>query len=54
MHGFPWKNDYQFSFIFENGKIVSATEFVDPTVVVNALGKEATVAEAELNCKGDA
>lgn len=53
-HGFPWINEYQFSFTFENNKILSVTEFTDPTVIVSQLGKEAIAAEAELNCKKSA
>ncbi|KAF9466971.1 hypothetical protein BDZ94DRAFT_1305835 [Collybia nuda] len=53
-HGFRWKNEYQFSFTFEGDKILSVTEFTDPTIIVDLLGKEATAAEAELNCKGQA
>lgn len=49
-HGFPWKNEYIFTFTFEGNKILSVIEFSDPTVVTTALAKEATVAEANLNC----
>ncbi|KAF5376971.1 hypothetical protein D9615_007216 [Tricholomella constricta] len=50
-HGFPWKNEYIFTFTFtDNNLIQSVTEFTDPTVVTTAFGKEATLAEIQFNC----
>lgn len=49
-HGFPWKNEYIFTFRFTNDKIKSTVEFYDPIVFQTALGKEATVAEAKFTC----
>ncbi|KAG6910651.1 hypothetical protein DXG01_009161 [Tephrocybe rancida] len=49
-HGFPWKNEYIFTFTYSGGLIKSVTEFVDPTVITEALGNEAIVAQANLSC----
>ncbi|RDB24650.1 hypothetical protein Hypma_008243 [Hypsizygus marmoreus] len=32
LNGFPWKNEYIFTFTFAKDKILSVTEFTDPTV----------------------
>ncbi|KAF8061806.1 hypothetical protein FPV67DRAFT_1673416 [Lyophyllum atratum] len=49
-HGFPWKNEYDWTFTFSGDKILSTTEFADPTLATAALTKEATVAEATFTC----
>ncbi|GLB39231.1 hypothetical protein LshimejAT787_0603930 [Lyophyllum shimeji] len=50
-HGFPWKNEYYFTFTFSNdGKIASTTEFADPGAAEAALQNEAIVAQATNTC----
>ncbi|KAG6910648.1 hypothetical protein DXG01_009158 [Tephrocybe rancida] len=49
-HGFPWKNEYTFTITYSGNLIKSVTEFVDPTVVTEAFGNEAIVAQANLSC----
>jgi ketosteroid isomerase-like protein len=50
-HGFPWTTEYVFTFNFAGDKIAGTVEFVDATLVLEALGNEAIAAKAELNCK---
>lgn len=50
-HGFPWKNEYYFTFTFASDtKIQSTIEFADPTLATSVLEKEAVVAEAQFTC----
>ncbi|KAG6910652.1 hypothetical protein DXG01_009162 [Tephrocybe rancida] len=49
-HGFPWKNEYTFTITYSGDLIKSVTEFADPTLVTEALGNEAIVSQANLNC----
>lgn len=49
-HGFPFLNEYMFTFTFENSTILSVIEFVDPTIISAWLTNETIVAQASGSC----
>jgi len=49
-HGFPFLNEYIFTFTFEGDKLLSVDEFVDPKIIFELINNETIAAAAELNC----
>jgi len=49
-HGFPWKQEYIFTFTYDNDKILSVTEFVDASIVTSVIFNETVAAQAQLSC----
>jgi len=49
-HGFPYKQEYIDTIVFENDKISTFIEYIDTTLLNEILTKEKIAAEAELDC----